>query len=155
MRPGRVAQPVIMKPKPGATVKNLSMVAQIGKSKLLNQSVEDENEDKNEDKDEDDNRTSLKITLWKVDINEPPVILGEQRIEIQNKVNVLRNKMLFSQDGKYIYLIFVDNKRYLWRAIALDSFGLNHVMDLDLDLSKIPERINGKPADIIDLQRTM
>jgi len=134
-----------MKPKPGATVKNPSTVVQTVNSKILNQLVEDE----------DDNLTSLKITLWKVDINEPPVILGEQRIEIQNKVNVLRNKMLFSQDGKYIYLIFVDKNRYLWRAIALDSFGLNHVMDLDLDLSKIPERINGKRADIIDLQRTM
>ena len=117
-----------MKAKPGATVKNLSMVAQIGTSKVLNQLIENE----------DENVTRLKITLWKVEINEPPVILGEQQIEIQNEVYVLRNKLLFSQDGKHIYLVFVDKHRFLWRAIALDSFGLNHVIDLDLDLSKIP-----------------
>lgn len=89
-----------------------------------------------------------------MDINEPPVILGEQRIEIQNEVYVLRNKMLFSQDGKFIFLVFADKNRQLWRAIALDSFGLNHVMDLDLDLTKSPEKIHGKPQVLMQQQTT-
>lgn len=41
-RPGRQVPVVMSKPKPGATIKNLSTVVQIGNSKILNQLVEDD-----------------------------------------------------------------------------------------------------------------
>jgi hypothetical protein len=81
--------------------------------------------------------TEYKISLWKVDPNEPAVILGEQRIEVSREVFVLKNKLCFSQDGRYIFLVFVDNDRNLWRSIALDAYSLNHVQELDLDLREL------------------
>ena len=68
--------------------------------------------------------------------------MGEQTIEVSREVFILKNKILFSQDGKHIFLIFVDYDRHLWRSITLDSIGLNHIVELDFDFSK--SDINGK-----------
>ncbi len=65
--------------------------------------------------------STFKITLWKVDQQEPPIILAEQKIEISKEVFVLKNKIHFTQDGKYIFLVFADVNRNLWRSITLDA----------------------------------
>lgn len=39
-------------------------------------------------------------------------------------------------------LVFVDSMRKLWRSITLDAFGLNHILELDINYSD--QGINGK-----------
>lgn len=43
---------------------------------------------------------------------------------------------MFSQDGKYTFLVFVDSNRKLWKTIVLDSLALNNVYELEYNLSK-------------------
>lgn len=64
------------------------------------------------------------------------MILAEQKVEITKEVYVLKNKMMFSQDGKYIFLVFVDSLRKLWKTIVLDSLALNNVFELEYNLAK-------------------
>ena len=86
--------------------------------------------------------STFKVTLWKVEAGEPSIILGEQKIEVTKEVNVLKNKLHFSQDGKYIYLVLIDKDLRLWRSIVLDSQGLNHCFELDFEFTDA--QINGK-----------
>lgn len=90
--------------KPGGkgTIKHASTATMIGKSKTLNKL-------EFKDEEEDLKLTSFKVSLWKVDAGEPAFIMAEQRIEVSSEVYVLNNKMLFSQDGKYIFLVLVDD----------------------------------------------
>lgn len=101
----------------------------IGKSKTLNKL-------EFKDEEEDSKLTSFKVSLWKVDAGEPAFIMAEQRIEVSSEVYVLNNKMLFSQDGKYIFLVLVDDQRKLWQTVTLDGTELRHAYELDFDLSK-------------------
>ena len=75
--------------------------------------------------DEVDPRTlrhsTFKITLWKVESGEPSIILAEQKIEVTKEVNILKNKLHFSQDGKYLYLILIDQDLKLWKSVVLDA----------------------------------
>lgn len=91
--------------------------------------------------------STFKITLWKVDPNEPAIILAEQKIEVTRDVYVLKNKIHFSQDGKYIYLVLLEKEsRSLWKTIVFDAIELKHAYELDFDLRNT--NVNGKHLKI-------
>ena len=91
--------------------------------------------------------STFKITLWKVDPNEPAIILAEQKIEVTRDVYVLKNKIHFSQDGKYIYLVLLEKEsRSLWKTIVFDAIELKHMYELDFDLRNT--NVNGKHLKI-------
>lgn len=79
------------------------------------------------------------------------MILAEQKIEISKEVFVLKNKIHFTQDGKYIFLVFADANRNLWRSLTLDAQGLNHAYELDFDLTKT--KVNCKRFFLINNYR--
>jgi hypothetical protein len=111
-------------------------VLQIKKSKVLNHLQH-----------EDDTKLStFKITLWKLDANEPAFVLAEQRIEVSAEVYVLKNKLHFSQDGKHIFLVFLDEHRKMWQTVTLDALELRHVYELDYDLT--PTDVNGQDVKL-------
>ena len=45
------------------------------------------------------NLTTYKISIWKVDSEESPLIIAEQMFQIDEDVYILGNKLNFSQDG--------------------------------------------------------
>jgi hypothetical protein len=65
------------------------------------------------------------------------VILAEQKIEITRQVNILKNKLMVSQDGNFIFLVFVDsNTSKLWKTVVLDALALNNKFELEYDLTR-------------------
>ena len=66
--------------------------------------------------------TTYKISLWKVDLEEPSYIISSQILKVAKQTYILANKLNFSQDGKYIYLILVNGENSaLWKCVTLDS----------------------------------
>ena len=60
---------------------------------------------------------------------------------------MLNNKLYFSQDGKFIFIVFVNNG-ILWKGVTFNSEDLSEVKELEFDLSKTQVRAEEVRMDV-------
>jgi hypothetical protein len=69
------------------------------------------------------NLTTYKISIWKVDSEESPLIIAEQMFQIDEEVYILGNKLNFSQDGLFIFVTLIkgEKQRTLYKCLTFDA----------------------------------